>query len=131
MGAGEGISRIAESLNNGRPLRGVMPSAVSKAGLGHTTRALALEWGPRGVRVNAIAPGFILTNLTRKLWSQPRMQEWNQANCPLGRLGQPDDLVGAAVFLASEAWAFVTGQILYVDGSFSAGLAWPIDFDSQ
>jgi NAD(P)-dependent dehydrogenase (short-subunit alcohol dehydrogenase family) len=119
------------SLNNDRPLRGVLPYAVSKAGLGHLTRALALEWGPRGVRVNAIAPGFILTDLTRKLWSQPTMQQWGLANTPLRRLGQPGDLVGAAVFLASEASAFMTGQILYVDGGFGCGLAWPIDFDSQ
>lgn len=119
------------SLNNDRPLKGVMPYAASKAGLGHMTRALALEWGPRGVRVNAIAPGFILTDLTQKLWSQPTMQEWGLTNTPLRRLGQPADLVGAAVFLASEASAFMTGQILYVDGGFGCGLAWPIDFENQ
>ena len=119
------------SLNNDRPLKGVLPYAVSKAGLGQMTRALALEWGSRGVRVNAIAPGFILTDLTRKLWSQPQMQAWNKANAPLQRLGEPKDMVGAAIFLASEASAFMTGQILYVDGGFSAGLAWPIDFGSQ
>lgn len=119
------------SLNNERPLKGVMPYAVSKAGLGHMTRSLALEWGPRGIRVNAIAPGFILTDLTRKLWSQPKMQEWGQTNTPLRRLGQPEDMIGAAVFLASAASAFMTGQILYVDGGFGCGLNWPIDFEGQ
>jgi NAD(P)-dependent dehydrogenase (short-subunit alcohol dehydrogenase family) len=104
---------------------------MSKAAMGQMTRGLALEWGPRGVRVNAIAPGFVLTDLTRKLWSQPAMQEWNEANCPLRRLGQPGDMVGTAVFLASEASAFMTGQVLFVDGGFSAGLAWPIDFEKQ
>ena len=89
-------------------------------------RALAAEWGPRGIRVNAIAPGFILTDLTRKLWSEPGMQAWGQTNTPLKRLGVPEDLVGAAIFLASEASAFMTGQTLYVDGGFSAGLIWPI-----
>ncbi|MBM4071576.1 MAG: SDR family oxidoreductase [Planctomycetes bacterium] len=119
------------SLNNDRPLKGVLPYAVSKAGLEQMTRALALEWGPRGIRVNAIAPGFILTDLTHKLWSQPKMKDWGLANTPLVRMGVPDDLVGAAVFLASAASAFMTGQVLYVDGGFSCGLAWPIDFDNQ
>ena len=119
------------SLNEDRPLKGVAPYAMSKAGMGHMTRALALEWGGRGVRVNAIAPGFVLTDLTRKLWSQPAMQEWGLANTPLRRLGQPEDMVGTAVFLASAAAAFLTGQILFVDGGFSAGLFWPIDFDNQ
>ncbi len=119
------------SLNNDRPLKGVLPYAMSKAGMGHMTRALALEWGPRGIRVNAIAPGFILTDLTKKLWSEPHMQAWNQANCPLQRMGNPIDLVGAAIFLASPASSFMTGQIFYVDGGFSSGLAWPIDFGKQ
>jgi gluconate 5-dehydrogenase len=118
------------SLNNDRPLKGVMPYAASKAALGHMTRSLALEWGPRGVRVNAIAPGFVLTDLTKKLWAQPKMQEWGRANTPLVRIGEPKDMIGAALFLASEASAWMTGQILYVDGGFSAGLCWPIDFDN-
>jgi len=117
------------SLNNDRPLRGVMPYAVSKAGLEQMTRALALEWGAHGIRVNAIAPGFILTDLTSKLWSLPSMQEWGLANTPLKRMGQPDDLVGAAIFLASDASAFMTGQTVYVDGGFSCGSAWPIPLE--
>jgi gluconate 5-dehydrogenase len=117
------------SLNNDRPLRGVMPYAVSKAGLEQMTRALAMEWGPRGIRVNAIAPGFILTDLTNKLWAQPVMQEWAMANTPLQRLGRPDDLVGAALFLASDASSFMTGQTVYVDGGCSAGNAWPIPLE--
>lgn len=119
------------SLNNDRPLVGVLPYAMSKAAMGHMTRGLAQEWGDRGVRVNAIAPGFILTDLTKKLWSQPQMQAWGLANTPLKRLGRPEDMVGTALFLASEASAFLTGQVLFVDGGFSAGLAWPIDFGNQ
>jgi NAD(P)-dependent dehydrogenase (short-subunit alcohol dehydrogenase family) len=119
------------SINNERPLKGVMPYAVSKAGLGQMTRSLAREWGDRGVRVNAIAPGFILTDLTRKLWSQPAMIEWGRFNTPLGRLGEVSDLVGSAIFLASGASAYITGQILYVDGGFTAGMNWPIDFENQ
>ncbi len=114
------------SLATDRPLKHAGPYAMSKAGLGQMTRALAMEWGPHGVRVNAIAPGFIVTDLTRKLWSDQTMQNWANSNIPLRRLGQPEDLVGAALFLASPAAAYLTGQILYVDGGFSAGWAWPI-----
>ena len=114
------------SLNTERPLLNVLPYAVSKAGMGQMTRALALEWGPSGVRVNALAPGFILTDLTEKLWSDEAMQAWGKANTPQGRLGKPKDMVGTALFLASPAAAFLTGQILYVDGGYTAGWAWPI-----
>jgi NAD(P)-dependent dehydrogenase (short-subunit alcohol dehydrogenase family) len=55
------------------------------------------------------------------------MQAWNQSHCPLGRLGQPEDMVGTAIFLASPAAAFVTGQVIYVDGGVTAGLHWPIE----
>lgn len=123
---GQGVQINTVSLNNDRPLTNVLPYAASKAALGHITRSLAAEWGPRGIRVNAIAPGFILTDLTRKLWSDPGMQAWGQTNTPLKRLGVPEDLVGVAIFLASPASAFMTGQIVYVDGGFSAGLTWPI-----
>jgi NAD(P)-dependent dehydrogenase (short-subunit alcohol dehydrogenase family) len=128
---GQGNQINIASLNNDRPLKGVLPYAMSKAGLAHMTRGLALEWGEHGIRVNAIAPGFVLTDLTRKLWSQPEMQQWGLANTPLRRLGQPADMVGAAVFLASPASAFMTGQVLFVDGGFGCGLAWPIDFTNQ
>jgi len=114
------------SLNNYAPLRNVLPYAVSKAGLGHMTRSLALEWGDRGIRVNAIAPGFILTDLNAKLWADAGVYDWGMTNTPQKRLGKPDDLVGTALFLASEASAFMTGQTLFVDGGFSAGLNWPI-----
>lgn len=124
-GAGSQIN-IA-SLNTDRPLKNVLPYAVSKAGMGHMTRALAAEWGPHGVRVNALAPGFVLTDLTRKLWSDPAMQQWGLANTPQRRLGEPEDMVGTALFLACPASAFMTGQILYVDGGFTAGFDWPIE----
>ena len=114
------------SLNTDRPLKNVAPYAMSKAGIGTMTRALALEWGPHGVRVNGLAPGFILTDLTKKLWSDETMQAWGKANTPQRRLGVPEDMVGSALFLASRASAFMTGQTLYVDGGFTAGWAWPI-----
>ena len=77
-----------DSLNSFRPLKGVQPYAMSKAAVSAMTRGMAMEWGEHGIRVNAIAPGFILTDLTRKLWSNPTMQAWNDANCPLKRLGR-------------------------------------------
>lgn len=124
-GSGNQINVV--SLNNFAPLPWVMPYAASKAALGHMTRSLAMEWGARGVRVNAIAPGFILTDLTKKLWSHEKMQAWGLRNTPLRRLGAPDDMIGTAIFLASEASAFMTGQVLFVDGGFTAGMRWPID----
>lgn len=129
VGRGGGSQINISSLNNDRPLKNVLPYASSKAAMGHMTRALAMEWGPAGVRVNALAPGFILTDLTTQLWSDPTMQEWGKANTPQQRLGKPEDMVGTALFLASEASKFMTGQILYVDGGFTAGWAWPIPSD--
>lgn len=123
---GAGCQINIASLNSDRPLKNVLPYAMSKAGIAHLTRGLAVEWSGRGVRVNAIAPGFVLTDLTRKLWSDPTMQAWGDANTPQRRLGQPEDMVGAAIFLASAASSFMTGQTIYVDGGFTAGWAWPI-----
>lgn len=129
LAQGRGAIVNIDSLNTFAPLVGVTPYAMSKAGLQMMTRSMALEWGGRGVRVNALAPGFILTDLTQKLWSDPHMQAWGVANTPMRRLGVPQDLVGTALFLASPASAFMTGQVLYVDGGFTAGIAWPIPLD--
>lgn len=118
-----------ESLNTHMPLKGVLPYAMSKFGMQGMTRGLALEWGPHGIRVNSLAPGFILTDMTSPLWSNPVMQQWNATNAPLGRLGVPQDMVGTAIFLASGASAFMTGQTLYVDGGFSSGWNWPIPLE--
>jgi NAD(P)-dependent dehydrogenase (short-subunit alcohol dehydrogenase family) len=93
----------------------------TKAAIGQLTKSLAVEWGPRGVCVNAIAPGWIVTEFTRPLLERPEVRDWILGRTPLGRLGQPDDLIGLAVFLASPASAFLTGQIIYVDGGFTAG----------
>jgi NAD(P)-dependent dehydrogenase (short-subunit alcohol dehydrogenase family) len=90
---------------------------------------MATEWGPRGVRVNGLAPGFILTPLTEKLWSDPTMQKWGMDNTPQQRLGTPEDLVGTAIFLASAASSFLTGQVIYVDGGMISGMSWPIPLD--
>jgi NAD(P)-dependent dehydrogenase (short-subunit alcohol dehydrogenase family) len=127
LGRGAGCIVNIDSLNTYAPLKGVTPYAMSKGGISMMTRGMATEWGPRGVRVNAIAPGFFPTELSSKLWAQERMQRWAQEVTPLGRLGDTPELVGAAVFLASPAAAFVTGQVLRVDGGVSAGINWPIE----
>lgn len=125
QGTGGTIINI-DSLNTFAPLKGVLPYAMSKAGLGMMTRGMGMEWGDHGIRVNAIAPGFVLTDLTNKLWSDPTMQAWGKANTPLRRLGQPEDMVGAAIFLASDASRYMTGQVIYVDGGITCGMQWPI-----
>ena len=87
--------------------------------------------GTYGVHINALAPGFVLTDLTQKLWTDREMRAWNRAHAPQRRLGQPEDMVGTEVFLASAASTFMTGEILYVDGGFTAGWSWPIPEHNQ
>ncbi|MGA3328736.1 MAG: SDR family oxidoreductase [Terriglobia bacterium] len=115
------------SLHTYQSLNGVSAYGTSKGAIGSMTRALAVEWAQYNIQVNAIAPGFILTDLNAKLWENPTMLNWAKERTPARRLGQPDDLIGAAIFLASAASDFVTGQVLYVDGGLTAGQTWPLD----
>lgn len=100
-------------------LHEVAAYTASKAAVAGLTRALAVEWAPHGVNVNAIAPGVFKTDLNRALLESPRGQEF-LTRTPMRRFGQIDELVGAAVFLASDASSFVTGHLLAVDGGFLA-----------
>ena len=90
--------------------------ALSKAGVSQLARNLAVEWGPKNVRVNAIAPGFIATDLSRPLLEDEAFMGRRMAMTPLRRPGQPEEVAGAAVYLASPAGAFTTGQTITVDG---------------
>ena len=95
--------------------------SAAKAAVMNLTRALALELGPHGIRVNAIAPTVIVTDLTRELVrTQPQLYQAVLDRTPLGRLGEPEDIAGALVFLASPAARFITGQTLFVDGGYTA-----------
>ena len=89
---------------------------ISKAADHHLVRNLAAEWGPKNVRVNAIAPGLIKTDFARALWEDDQRREGRIAVTPVRRVGAPRDIGGIAVFLASEAAAFITGQVIVADG---------------
>src|SRR5579872_6250999 len=89
---------------------------ISKAADFELVRNLAVEWGAANVRINAIAPAIVRTDFARKLWEDPEIYAKAVKNYPLGRIGEPDDVAGAAIFLAARAGAFVTGQVIVVDG---------------
>jgi dehydrogenase/reductase SDR family member 4 len=89
---------------------------VSKAADAGLVRNLAVEWGPSNIRINAIAPGLVRTDFARALWEDDRIRTQREAQTPLRRLGEPDDIGGIAVMLASRAGNFITGQMIVADG---------------
>lgn len=93
--------------------------AVSKAAEAQLARNLAVEWGRNGIRVNAIAPGVIQTDFARALWEDPKARRMIESSNCLGRMGVPEDVAGLALFLASDAAGFISGQTLIVDGGAS------------
>ncbi len=103
----------------------VMPNlsaySVSKAGIASITKSLAIEWAKYGINVNAVAPTFVRTPMTEGLLSDNAAQQVYIKRMPLGRLGTPEDIAGAVIFLASPASNMITGQILPVDGGWLAG----------
>ncbi len=94
---------------------------VSKAADMQLARNLAIEWGARGIRANCIAPGLIRTDFARALWEDPENLRRRTRDTPLGRIGEPDEIAGAAVFLAAPAGRFMTGQTMVIDGGVLAG----------
>lgn len=94
--------------------------AASKGGIRQLTRALAIEWSKYGINVNAIGPGYFHTDMTDPLWQADDRRNQTLARIPLGRWGKPEELKGVAVFLASGASDYMTGQIVYVDGGYLA-----------
>jgi 2-deoxy-D-gluconate 3-dehydrogenase len=108
------------SLTSTIGIRRIAPYAASKHGILGLTKVLATEWAPHGVRVNVLSPGYIETDLTAPLKADPSFDAWVRSRIPMGYWGQPSDLVGAAIFLASDASRYVTGQMLNVDGGWLA-----------
>jgi len=90
--------------------------AISKAADMQIARNLAVEWGPKNIRVNCIAPGLIKTDFAKALWENPEIYKATVSKYPLRRIGEPDEIAGAAVFLASDAGSFTTGQTIVIDG---------------
>ncbi|HTI03658.1 MAG TPA: glucose 1-dehydrogenase [Acidisoma sp.] len=99
-----------------------VPYGASKTGLVGMTRALAAEWAPNGIRVNGIGPGYFRTALTEPFYADASWKERMLTKIPLARFGRMEDLMGPAVFLCSDAAAYITGQVLYVDGGILAAL---------
>ncbi len=99
-----------------------VPYTASKSGILGMTRALSTEWSPMGIRVNAIGPGYFRTELTEAFYQDESWQDAMLSKIPMNRFGKLDDLVGISVFLASDASAYLTGQIVYVDGGYLASI---------
>ena len=112
------------SINSIRGFPGNPGYVAAKAGLAGLTRALATDYASDGIRVNALAPGYVATEMTAASFADPALHEDRRRHTMLGRWGNPDDLVGAAIFLASPASAYMTGQELFIDGGWTTkGLA--------
>jgi gluconate 5-dehydrogenase len=114
--AGRGRMVFFSSVSSQLAHRHHAPYAASKGGLDQLVRVMAREWAADGVTVNAVGPGYTETELTRAYLAKPGVREEMTGLVPAGRLGTPEDVVGAVLFLASARAAFITGQVLYVDG---------------
>lgn len=121
---GGGVIVHVGSVNSAQGIADVSVYGAAKAALTQLTRVQSIEWAPRGVRVNCLAPGFVATPLSAPLWADPVRSGWILSRVPQRRAGTPMELVGALLLLASPAGAFITGQTLYVDGGFLAGSDW-------
>lgn len=122
--AGTGSVINVTSINSVRGFPGNPGYVAAKAGLAGLTRALAADFAADGIRVNALAPGYVATAMTAKSFADPAMHEERRRHTMLGRWGDADDMIGAAIFLASPASAYMTGQEIFVDGGWTTkGLA--------
>ncbi|WP_219505818.1 SDR family NAD(P)-dependent oxidoreductase [Nonomuraea ceibae] len=119
LGRGRGsVINVASVAALGAPF--LAPYAAAKAGLVALTKTLALEWAQAGVRVNALCPGWTATDLNRNLWEDETSNQATVAGVPMRRWGTPEEMAQPAVFLAAPASAYVTGQVLFVDGGATA-----------
>src|SRR6516165_5411326 len=100
----------------------IAPYTAAKGGIRNLTRSMAVEWAASGIQANAIGPGYMLTDMNQALVSNPDFNSWLMSRIPAKRWGRPDELIGAAIFLASSASDYVNGQIIYVDGGMLAAM---------
>jgi gluconate 5-dehydrogenase len=100
----------------------IAPYTATKGAVNNLTKGMATDWARHGIQVNAIGPGYFITEITRPLAEDPVFDRWLRSRTPAARWGDPTELVGAAVFLASDASSFVNGQVIYVDGGLLATL---------
>jgi gluconate 5-dehydrogenase len=100
----------------------IAPYTAAKGGIRNLTRAMAVEWAAHGIQANAIGPGYMLTDMNQALVDNPDFNSWLMSRIPAKRWGRPDELVGAAIFLASDASTYVNGQTIYVDGGMLAAM---------
>jgi gluconate 5-dehydrogenase len=119
-GSGKIINICSVQSELGRP--GIAPYTASKGALKMLTKGMAIDWGPLGINVNGLGPGYFKTELTARLVNDPDFTAWLVARTPSRRWGEVEELGGAAVFLASDASRFVNGHVLYVDGGVTASL---------
>ena len=120
MGAGGSVVNVSSLAGHVGLVRSV-PYCASKGGAELLTKALAIDWAKRGVRVNTLAPGWVDTDLTHQLLEHAEHGQRMLSGTPLGRFATPKDMAGGVVFLASDASAFMTGQSLVIDGGWTAG----------
>ena len=98
---------------------------MTKSALAQVTKTMAVEWAKDNIQVNCVAPGFIRTPLTEEyFWKDPHRSRWLHDRIPAKRPGEPEDLVGAVIWLSSAASAYATGQVIAIDGGFTAGGSW-------
>lgn len=113
---GEGAIVLLSSIAGIRGNTTIGTYGVSKAAEAALARNLAVEWGPKGIRINSIAPGLIKTDFARALWEDPARVKQAEDKTPLRRIGEPIDIAGLAVFLSTKASAYITGQVIVADG---------------
>ncbi|HEU5087434.1 MAG TPA: glucose 1-dehydrogenase [Roseiflexaceae bacterium] len=112
------------SLTSSIGLMNVSVYGITKSAVAQLTKTMAIEWAEHNIQVNCLCPGFIATELTAPLWADPQRSQWMLDRIPSKRAGRPEDLVGMAIYMASAASNYTTGQSIYVDGGFTVGSQW-------
>ncbi|GAA1018154.1 2-deoxy-D-gluconate 3-dehydrogenase [Acrocarpospora pleiomorpha] len=123
-GSGGGSIINITSINSEVGLEHVSIYGAHKAALAQATKTMCVEWAKYNIRVNCLAPGFLMTSLSRPLWDDEDRANWILDRCPMGRPGAPSELIGACLLLASQAGSFISGVSIFADGGLLAGSPW-------